>query len=172
MVYISSVVDANTGWQKQALEALEEQLRVQGERLELVVGGGAALIALGLVERATRDVDVVALRSGEGLAPADPLPEPLASAAATVARDLGLPRDWLNPGPTELLDFGLPEGFLYAMVDQAGGRHEQDLRGLKPSAEELLAAGRWTRTHDPSPAFRDQLALALERLGIQDADLE
>lgn len=36
--------------------------------------GGSALLALGLVERTTRDVDIVALRSDTGLDSADPLP--------------------------------------------------------------------------------------------------
>ncbi|MEX2101098.1 MAG: hypothetical protein WEA54_01050, partial [Actinomycetota bacterium] len=61
---------------------------------------------------------------------------------------------------------------LYAMVDQAGGRHEDDLRALTPTPDELLIAARWTRTHDPSPGFRGQLLLALERLGVDDADVE
>ena len=32
-----------------------------------------------------------------------------------------------------------------------------DLRELAPTPSELLEAARWTRTHDPSAAFRDQL---------------
>lgn len=30
---------------------------------------------------------------------------------------------------------------LYALVDQGAARHEQDLRALKPTTEELLQAG-------------------------------
>jgi hypothetical protein len=33
---------------------------------------------------------------------------------------------------------------LFAMVDQAGGRHETDLRALHPSTAELIAAARWS----------------------------
>jgi hypothetical protein len=166
---------------------------------DLVVIGGSALLALGLVQRATRDVDVLAVAGAEGLVPADPLPPALAQARDRVAQDFGLPADWLNPGPTELLRFGLPEGFLsrvetrtygpalivryagrldqihfklYAMVDQGAGRHEADLRALEPTPDELLRAARWTRTHDPSEGFRLELEAALVHLGVTDADLD
>jgi hypothetical protein len=56
--------------------------------------------------RATRDIDVLAIVDGEELTSAQPLPAALAGAAQTVARDFGCP----NPGPTSLLDLGLPEG--------------------------------------------------------------
>lgn len=181
------------------LGALGEQLAAAGERFDLVVIGGSALLALGLVERTTRDVDVLAIAGPEGLVPADPLPSALAQARDRVARDFGLPADWLNPGPTELLRFGLPDGFLsrvetriygpaltvlyagrldqihfklYAMVDQGAGRHEADLRALEPTPEELLSAARWTRTHDPSEGFRRELVAVLAHLGVTDADLD
>lgn len=115
-----------------------------------------------------------------------------------VARDFGVSEDWLNPGPADLVDFGLPRGFLdrvqtrvlgealtvhlasrldqihfklYALVDQGLGKHEQDLRALKPTRDELVQAARWTRTHDPSPGFREMLVRALRYLGVEDADL-
>ena len=181
------------------LFALGEQLAAASQQFDLVVIGGSALLALGLVERATRDVDVLALAGAEGLIPADPLPEALAEARDRVAQDFGLPAGWLNPGPTELLRFGLPDGFLsrvetrtygpaltvlyagrldqvhfklYAMVDQGAGRHEADLRALEPTREELLSAARWTRTHDPSEGFRQELVAVLAHLGVTDADLD
>jgi predicted nucleotidyltransferase len=43
------------------LGALAEQLRSLGDQLEIVVIGGSALTALGLVKRATRDVDLLAI---------------------------------------------------------------------------------------------------------------
>jgi len=60
---------------------------------------------------------------------------------------------------------------LYALVDQGPGRHEQDLRAIKPTTAELLQAARWTRTHDPSAGFREMFAQALRYLGVEDADL-
>jgi hypothetical protein len=44
------------------LSALGEQLESsEGEPLELLVCGGSALIALGLAQRTTKDVDILAL---------------------------------------------------------------------------------------------------------------
>jgi hypothetical protein len=181
------------------LEALGEQLAARGERYELVLIGGSALLALGLVERATKDVDIVALRSGETLDSAKPLPEGLGVARDLVARDFSLLPQWLNPGPTELLEFGLPDGFvgrlerrdhgpgltvyfasrldqihfkLYAAVDEGGpGKHEADLRALAPTEAELIAAARWSQTHDPSPGYAQELRGALKFLGVADVDL-
>lgn len=179
--------------------ALGEQLAARGERVELVVIGGSGLLALGLTNRATRDVDVVALLSDRALAKPRPLPSRLIEARDQVARDFDLPEDWLNAAPADLLDFGLPDGFvdrlkrrdygealtvhlasrldqihfkLYAMVDQGAGKHEADLRALEPTRGELLAAARWTRTHDPSEGFREQLVGALAYLGVEDARLD
>ena len=69
------------------LAALGEQLWARSERFELIVVGGSALLALGLVERTTRDVDIMALRLGEDLGGSDPLPEGLQEARDLVARD-------------------------------------------------------------------------------------
>ncbi len=181
------------------LSALGEQLAAAGASYEIVVIGGAALIALGLISRATRDVDLVALVEERGLAPADPFPDALAAARDRVARDFGLPGDWLNPGPADLLRWGLPDGFLervqtrrygtaltvhlasrldqihfklYAIVDQGGGKHEQDLRTLRPTRAELLAAAAWATTHDPSEGFRQELLAALAHFGVEDAELD
>jgi hypothetical protein len=180
------------------LDALAEQLQSLGEQLELVVIGGSALTALGLVRRATRDVDLLAIAENGELRPAKPLPEALRTARDRVARDFELDENWLNAGPTDLLRWGLPAGFmtrvvtrrygqaltvdfagrvdqihfkLFAMVDQAGGRHETDLRALHPSTAELIAAARWSVTQDPSPGYRIVLIEALSALGVEDADL-
>ena len=180
------------------LAALGEQLEAGGQAFEIVVIGGAALQVLGLVDRATRDVDVLALRHGDELTPAEPLPSGLREAARRVARDMRVQEGWLNAGPADLVRLGLPEGFserlesrsfgrflivqfagrydqihfkLYAMADQRSARHEADLRALDPSPSELLAAARWTRTHDPSEPFEQELKAVLRHLGVADADL-
>jgi hypothetical protein len=178
--------------------ALAEQLQALGCHLEIVVIGGSALTALGLVRRATRDVDLLAIAENGELRLAEPLPEALLAARAAVAADFGLAEDWLNAGPTDLLRWGLPEGFmsrvvtrsygtglivhfasrldqihfkLFAMVDQGGGRHEADLRALNPTQSELVAAARWSVTQDPSPGYRSVLVDALRVLGVDDAGL-
>jgi Nucleotidyltransferase of unknown function (DUF6036) len=177
------------------LAALADQLRSMGERQEIVVIGGSALTALGLVRRTTRDVDLVAIAENGELRSADPLPDALRAARDRVARDFGLDGNWLNGGPTGLLKWGLPDGFmgrivtrrygealtvhfagrldqihfkLFAMVDQAGGRHEADLRALHPNSGELIAAARWSMTQDPSPGYRMVLKEALNALGVED----
>ncbi len=178
--------------------ALAEQLRSLGDQYEIVVIGGSALTALGLVERATKDVDLLAIAEKGELRSAEPLPDTLRVARDRVARDFDLDEKWLNAGPTSLLIWGLPAGFmtrlstrrygqaltvrfagrldqvhfkLYAMVDQGGGRHEADLRALHPTRDELIAAARWTMTQDPSPGYRLVLKEALGVLGVEDVDL-
>jgi hypothetical protein len=181
------------------LGALGEQLVARGERFELVVIGGSALLALGLVNRTTKDIDIVAIRADGDLESADPMPEALVAARDLVARDFSLLPRWLNPGPAKLLEFGLPDGFvdrlerrdygagltvyfasrydqihfkLYAAVDEGGpGKHEADLRALAPTEPELIAAARWSRSHDPSPGYAEELRGALEFLGVSDVDL-
>jgi hypothetical protein len=178
--------------------ALGEQLAAAGERYELVVIGGSGLLALGIIEQSTRDVDLLALRSGDKLDSAEPLPKKLATARDRVARDFSLPAAWLTPGPTDLLTLGLPDGFinrlerrdygdslsvylasrydqihfkLYALVDQGPGKHEDDLRALSPTEEELLAAAHWSRSHDPSEGYAQMLRGVLTHLGVDDVDL-
>lgn len=182
------------------LLALGEQLSLTGDAYDLVVIGGSALLALGLISRSTQDVDVVALAGDDGLYEALPLPKPLASACRRVARDLDLPEDWLNSqAAADMLRLGLPQGFfdrlatrdygafltvryasrfdqihfkLHAAVDRGGGKHLSDLRELQPKEDELLAAARWARTHDPSDGFLAVLTDALAYFGIEDADLD
>ncbi len=184
----------------EALQALGETLAFRGHRATVAVIGGSGLLLLGAVRRATHDVDVVALVEGERLDCAEPLPTALREAALDVADALGLNANWFNPGPTTLLDFGLPVGFvarslvrhfdalvvhvasrldqihfkLYAAADQGPrSKHVADLRALSPSRDELLAAARWSRTHDPSPGFRMSLrgALALFEMEVGDEEL-
>lgn len=181
------------------LSALGEHLGLTGHEYDLIVIGGSALLALGLVSRSTRDVDVVALTGRTGLEEALPLPEPLSEACARVARDFGLPDDWLNSAAAaDMLRLGLPDGFvkrltrreygpsltvryasridqihfkLHATVDRGGGKHFADLQALAPSQDELLIAARWTRTHDPSEGYLGVLIEVLAYFGIEDADL-
>jgi hypothetical protein len=55
-------------------------LRSLGASQEIVVIGGSALAALGLVSRATKDVDLVAIANGGELTSARPLPDSLREA--------------------------------------------------------------------------------------------
>lgn len=141
-----------------------------------------------LISRATGDVDVIARCeiTADGqveVADPDPLPAALQTAVARVARDFGLPDDWLNavvgrqwrqkpvslpPGLAEELSWytlgGLHIGVagrralialkLYAAVDSGPESvHTQDLLALAPTDSELLEASEWVRAQDASPEF-------------------
>lgn len=180
-----------------ALRTLGETLQARGLAYELVVIGGSSLLLLGLIRRPTRDLDAVALVEDGQYVSAEPLPAPLVEAVADVGRALALDDDWLNARPTDLLRFGLPQGFedrveprrygglvlriagrfdqicfkLYAAVDQGTeSRHAADLQTLRPTRDELLAGARWSRTHDPSEGYRHELVKVLKAMGVEDAD--
>jgi hypothetical protein len=183
----------------EALHALGATLQIRGHSFEIVAVGGSSLLLLGLTSRVTRDLDVLALVQDGHYAPGAPLPPELVEAARDVGNALGLGADWLNDGPAQILDQGLPAGFavrterrtygslvvqiasrfdqihfkLYASVDQGPrSKHVADLRQLGPTPEELLADARWTRQHDPSEPFREMLLQALHFFGVQDVDDE
>ncbi len=96
---------------------LEARLaRNEAPAVGIVVCGGAAMIATGLLSRTTTDVDIVALLDdSRGLVAPVPLPDFLLQAADEVAATMRLPDNWLNNGPSHdaggLFQMGLPEGF-------------------------------------------------------------
>src|SRR5690349_20691535 len=97
-----------------ALAAVGDLLAAEKSEVALVVVGGATLNLLGLVDRTTQDVDVIALASKPigvvpaRLAPPDPLPDPLQRAILRVARDFGLTPDWINTAIARQWTQGLP----------------------------------------------------------------
>jgi len=167
------------------------------ESIELLVCGGSALIFLGLAQRTTKDVDILASvkRTNAGdtsFIKATPLKEEFIAASKKVARDFNLPENWINTGPTSAVDFGLPDRLmervttrefgrkltihflgrydqihfkLYAAVDQGAGVHYEDLLTLKPTADELEQAARWSMTHDVSEGYRQILKDLLNHMG-------
>jgi len=182
---------------EEALLTLGTVLHQRGVSFEAVAIGGSSLMLLGLIDRPTRDLDLAALVSHGAYVKADPLPPQLVEAAADVGNALGLSADWLNPGPTSIVDTGFPEGFasrvevrhyggltlhiasrydqiflkLYAAADQSpGSKHADDLRRLQPSRDELAAAARWTMSQDPSEGFRHLLRNALLEVGAHVVD--
>ena len=180
-----------------ALETLGATLEARGHDFELVAIGGSALMLVGWITRPTKDLDIVAVVKDGDLVSGDPLPSDLVKASQDVGRALGLAHNWLNAGPTELLRFGLPQGFrdrvetrrfraltlhlagrfdqicfkVYAAADQGPrSKHVADLRALQPTREELFAGGRWSTTHDPSEGYRQELVGLLTFLGVEDAN--
>ena len=168
-----------------------EQIDAPSETL--VVCGGSALLALGLVQRTTRDVDVLAgVDPVVGLVDPRPFSPTLARVSDEIASALSLPRGWLNAGPADQLLAGLPEGFLsrliprhygprltvlyvdrfdlihlklFAAVDQGPGRHTADLRLMAVTEDEMLAAARWVLTQDASEGFPQLVKDVVNHLG-------
>ena len=190
MVYPASMFDHAS--LKDALSAVGDLLEDRGERFEVIAIGGGALLLLGLIERSTRDLDLVAMKVGDVLVKPTPLPAALAAAANDIGELMGLAPGWFNAGPASLLDLGLPEGFLartirreyaglvihlasrldqicfkvYAAVDDSPrGKHFADLKELTPTPDELRAAAAWVMTHDTSSGFREILDQVLAALG-------
>jgi hypothetical protein len=133
------------------------------------------------------------------LVKANPLIPALVEAAKRVQRDFSLPDNWLNAGPAAVMDFGLPYGLmdrveirsygkaliihflgrydqihlkLHAAADQSGGRHLDDLMALKPGAQEIEEAARWSMTHDPSEGYKMVLKNILITIGFSDVALK
>ena len=110
------------------LSALGEQLESMAKKPhELLVCGGSALNALGLVQRATKDVDILAyvkLSKEEEVSfiRADPLSDGFITASKKVARDFNLPENWINTGPTSAVDLGLPNGIMGRVITREFGR--------------------------------------------------
>ena len=179
----------------EALLLLNEQLILtDAPATEIVVCGGSALIATGLVPRTTQDVDIVALIQSNVLIDSEPLPDYLINAADNVGTILSLPADWLNNGPASQFQMGLPPGFqerlttvvvgkkltvhyigrydqiffkTFASADR-GGYHVSDLKALNPAEDELIAAAKWCITQDTSEAFRMILKDMFKQLGWQN----
>lgn len=182
-------------------ELLEQALHLAAERLHeqdaaqevLVVCGGAALLALGLVNRTTKDVDVLAgVDARTGLVDPRPLSPALTRVVDEIGSELDLPRGWLNAGPADQVLAGLPDGFLsrlirreygpklvihypdrydlihlkfFAAIDQGPGRHVADLLKLSPTQDEMLSAARWVLTQDAGDGFAALVTEALTQLG-------
>jgi hypothetical protein len=169
---------------EERLAAVGDLLAAAGEEVVIVVVGGAALALAGHVRRTTQDVDVYACVDRRGAEPvvvtARPLPPGLALAAAKVARDFGMPADWMNSvvSPAHLAD--PPDGLLHeitwrsfgglrvgvagrsalialklhAVVDRdRDSIHLQDLLALRPADSDLVAARAWVLRQDAGPRF-------------------
>ena len=97
--------------------ALDKQIGIMGGvPIGLIVCGGTALAALGLVSRTTKDVDVLGEAAVSGndeliLKVMKELPQWLQRSVDKVGRDFDLPANWFNLGPAPQLESGVPDGF-------------------------------------------------------------
>ena len=183
----------NSGFLEEVFLALGEHLAAAGQEAAIVVVGGSALSIRGWIDRVTKDVDVIAQaieKDGERtLISPHPLPEHLVEAVRRVARDYGMPEDWLNSVVGAQWRFGLPQGFadevqwrrfqalevgfagrrsiialkLFATVDQGPSSvHCQDLVQLRPSEAELQTASQWVLGQDAGEQFPASLEEAIQ----------
>lgn len=102
---------------EELFSALGAHLKDRGVEIAIVVVGGASLASNRLVDRTTKDVDVIAradlTTEPVALSPASPLPEEFHEATAIVARDFSLPKDWLNTVIESQWKAGLPSNILH-----------------------------------------------------------
>ncbi len=173
---------------KDVMTAFDEYLAENGLSFNATVIGGAALIAMGVIARATQDLDCL-----------DPsIPEAVKRASREFAKSYSGPaaplkEDWLNDGPASLKD-DLPKGWrdrtvpLFegkAFVLRTLGRMEllctklfaycdrqqdlQDCEALKPTRAELAECLPWVIERDAHPQWPDHVKTSLkalaERLG-------
>lgn len=156
--------------------------------IRIVVSGGAALMAQGIISRSTFDVDVFARREFEGdLTTAFPLPAWFKEIVSRVAIVEGLRPDWIN-ATTSLIGNGLEIlpiktlreieetqygerlkiGFLsrealillkaYAISGRNEARDLTDFASLNPEPEQISGAIEWILSHSLI-APHDQFAL-------------
>ncbi len=176
-----------------AIIMLGQRLGQSKQQYEVVAIGGASLVLLGYIDRATKDLDLVAVMEAGHLMSARPLPQGLLKEIALVGAALEIGENWMNDGPTSLLKAGLPDGFkerleirkydgltiyfasrldqicfkLYAAVDQGpASKHYADLKQLKPTCDELKIAEKWCLTQDVSSVFFTMLTQAINALGV------
>lgn len=179
------------------LKVLNYHLELNNKKIEFVVCGGTALNAMGFVSRVTKDIDVLGFVENNDnniLIEKAIFPDWLKEIINKISRDFNIPKDWLNAGPTSMIDLGLPADFekrlskkdygsnlsiyyisridqiyfkLYACADR-GGYHLDDLKKLNPSSEELLNASLWCMTQDISEGFKTILKDLLAKMGYED----
>lgn len=152
------------------LPQFDQFLKTRGLRLEAIATGGSALALMGVIQRETRDCDLIEPELSREIQAAS-------TAFAEALRDCGeiLRDDWLNNGPASLGPL-LPAGWrhriqpifegealrlwalgrpelilskLFALCDR--GLDLGDCLALRPSMEELAEAVPWLAAQDQHP---------------------
>ncbi|RLA61517.1 MAG: hypothetical protein DRQ88_10970 [Epsilonproteobacteria bacterium] len=167
---------------EEAIKAFDEYLESKGLKFEGIVIGGAALILLHVIDRATKDVDILAPK----------IPEDIKKASidfATEKGDLNLnPGEWFNHGPYPLKR-DLPDGWRDRTVEAYAGKalflytlgrmdllkikiyatcdreiDFDDCLSLKPTIKELDDCKPWVLTGDINPNWPERVNEVLGRL--------
>ena len=163
------------------IDAFDAFLRRESLSLQATIVGGSAIALLGILDRPTKDVDVL-----EPQLPPDVLE---AAKAFANSADLSLDEDWLNNGPSQLSSI-LPRGWrrrvqpvyrgqalsldtlgrpdllktkLFALCDR--GTDRADCIALKPTTDELSEALPWVQEQDANPDWPAHVRQTLAELG-------
>ena len=168
---------------KPTIEAFDHWLTERSLTLEAIVIGGAALALLGVIDRQTRDFDILQPELSEELLKA-------AQSFAEHLKEQGteLAGDWLNNGPLEVTAL-LPEGWrerlqplfngsaltlttlgradllktkLFALCDR--GTDLTDCLALIPTRHELEEAAPWLALQDAHPMWPEHVRSTLQDL--------
>jgi len=165
---------------KEIISKFDEFLTSHRLRFEAIAIGGAALVVLDIIQRATRDIDLLETE----------IPEPIAKAAREFASMHGLSENWFNAGPADLLR-NLPPTWktdlqplyageslilktlsrlnlirtkFWAMCDRM--RDVDDLVAIDPCDEEIEMAVDWVIPLDANPDWPrhvESMAQALKK---------
>jgi hypothetical protein len=162
----------------EVLQQLDAELATLGVQRSLILCGGGALLVLDIIDRRTRDMDVITPQI-------DPV---LDMAAKKVAQHFGLSEEWLNNGPASLardLTVGweqravviyegsclevkaLGRGDLVASKMFAFCDREDDLIDLlkmRPTGEELDSIYDWVLARDASALWPNRVQDCFRRL--------
>lgn len=108
-------MDIETNTIDKIFKALNDQIKAhKGHPYSIAVCGCTALIAKGLINRKTRDVDVlgeVSIDNGKTIIKKTvEFPSWFIKAVNAVGFESNMPDNWFNAGPTMQVDYGLPEG--------------------------------------------------------------
>lgn len=165
------------------IQAFDQFLTARQLRWEAVAVGGSALALLGMVDRATRDLDVLE----------PPISDEVARAAKEFAAECRasgehLADDWLNTGPAQLADI-LPVDWrsrlqplfdgeslrlrtlgrgdllktkLFALCDR--GTDLSDCMAFRPSRAEVEEALPWVADQDTHPGWPAHVESTLQNL--------
>jgi hypothetical protein len=175
----------------EVVKAFDEYLGKKGCTFQATIIGGSALLLMGVIERATQDVDCLSPK----------VPKNIKEISVEFARwyssqhKTPLQPDWLNNGPESLLR-DLPGHWQEHIQPIYQGKHltfytlgredlllaklfaycdrQQDLQdciALKPSLEELKKAYTWLVKRDVNPQWPDHVMQSLkilaEKLGYE-----
>src|SRR4029078_13418315 len=101
---------------RQTLEHFDDFLEARGLRLDAIIVGGSALVLIGIIDRPTRDVDVLSPDLAPSITDAS-----RAFALEMRSRGIELGDAWLNNGPSSLSRV-LLDGWIHRTQPAFAGR--------------------------------------------------